>query len=63
MNHLKSADLVDTKFGRGREHPLTDKRQLSGRLAPVFPSLLQATKKEEEYVARMVARDRELGWG
>ena len=36
----------------------TDARQSSGRLTPVFPSLLQGSAKEEEYIARMIARDR-----
>lgn len=38
----------------------SDTRQPGGRLKPVFPALLTGSKKEEEYVARMVARDREL---
>lgn len=37
-----------------------DGRRPGGRLRPVFPALLTGSKKEEEYVARMVARDREL---
>lgn len=37
---------------------LVDARQPSGRLEPVFPSLLQGTAKEEAYIERMIARDR-----
>jgi hypothetical protein len=42
---------------------LTDARQPGGRLKAVFPSLMTGSQKEEDYVARMVQRDRELGWG
>lgn len=41
----------------------TDARQPNGRLTPVFPALLTGSKAEEDYVARMVARDRELRLG
>lgn len=40
-----------------------DKVQSSGRLPAVFPALLQGTAKEEEYIARMIQRDREINWG
>lgn len=40
---------------------LVDARQSSGRLAPVFPSLVQGTKREEDYIARMIERDRKAG--
>ena len=42
---------------------LVDARQTSGRLTPVFPALMSGSDREEEYVARMVRRDRELNWG
>lgn len=40
---------------------LVDARQPSGRLAPVFPALVQGTKREEDYIARMIERDRKAG--
>lgn len=54
-------DSKRVEFCSGFEaNRLVDARQPSGRLAPVFPSLLTGGAREEEYVARMVRRDREL---
>ena len=41
---------------------LVDACQPSGLPAPVFPALLSKEKlaKEEEYIARMIKRDREI---
>jgi hypothetical protein len=41
---------------------LVDARQPSGRWEPVFPVLLAKEKlaKEEEYITRMIKRDREM---
>lgn len=44
-----------------RVHRLVDARQSSGRLVPVFPSLMSdgmKRAKEEAYIARMIERDR-----
>lgn len=41
---------------------MTDATQPSGRLKPVFPALLTGNAREEEYITRMVHRDRELSW-
>lgn len=42
---------------------MTDATQASGRLKPVFPALLTGSVREENYITRMVQRDRELSWG
>lgn len=42
---------------------ITDKCQKSGRLAPVFPSILQDDKRHEEYIARMILRDKTANFG
>lgn len=39
----------------------TDKRQPGGRWAPAFPE--PSLAKQEEYVERMIARDKELNLG
>lgn len=38
----------------------TDKRQLNGRWYPAFPAA--TIKQEEEYIERMIQRDKELGF-
>ena len=57
MSDSKRVQLSTSGFEASK---LVDARQRSGRLAPVFPALLTGSKKEEEYVARMIRRDREL---
>lgn len=42
---------------------LVDARQPSGRLEPVFPSLLQGTAKEEAYIIKMIERDKKANLG
>jgi len=56
-------ERVEFRVGQTTLEKTTTERCLSQRLKPVFPSLLQGTAKEEEYIARMIRRDRELGWG
>lgn len=56
MSHLKSG-VVPFEF-HVKSQDILDKRYPSGRLVPVFPSLLQGSQREEEYIARMIARDR-----
>lgn len=48
----------------GESQRLVDARQRGGSLVPVFPSLMGDRSKaarEEAYIARMIARDRESG--
>lgn len=61
MSHLKSEASVVKFHVRGPD--ITDKVQSSGRLVPVFPSIIQDSRKHEEYIARMIARDREANFG
>lgn len=42
---------------------ITEKRQRSGRLVPIFKSILQSNRKHEEYIERMIARDKQLNLG
>lgn len=42
---------------------ITTKRQRSGRLVPVFKSMLQSDDRHEKYIERMIARDKELNFG
>lgn len=56
-------ERVEFRVGRHGLEKATNERYLSGRLKPIFPSLVQGTAKEEEYIARMIRRDRELNWG
>jgi len=40
---------------------MVDSRQASGRLTPVFRSLVSGSAKEEAYIERMIQKDREMG--
>lgn len=42
------------------KHLWVDKRQKGGRWAPAFPPA--SVKDEEEYIEKMIARDKEAGY-
>jgi hypothetical protein len=53
-------------MSNNNKNPLVDARQPSGALAPVFPALLSDKSKyaaEEEYIRRMIERDKQTNNG
>ena len=58
------ADDKATVEFRSTVRKITHERYPSGRLKPVFKSILQDDPKHDEYIARMIARDRacERNW-
>ena len=57
------ADSKATVEFRTNVDRVTNARYLSGRLKPVFPSILQNDPKHDEYIARMIERDRQVNFG
>lgn len=66
LRQSREARMADSKAAvefRTTVDRATDARYVSGRLRPVFKSILQDDPKHDAYIQRMIERDRQANFG
>ena len=63
MSDKDKTVTLSGRLGRFKIVQAVDARYPSGQLKPVFPALLTGSAEEENYIERMIRRDREANWG